>query len=633
MRRGFMKKEISNIIENYKIYEIESALVRFYLNSHGIKNIKNKLILDCLEKNGDDALVKRFADLLKSTDLKSIERVFELLIEPEDRQLNGAFYTPEFIVKYIVNDIVQGDVKVCDPSCGSGAFLITATEKIHKDTGKNIISIIESNVYGCDILDYAIRRTKLLLSLLALTHGEDKEEIKFNLICQDSLAIDWNKHFPEIFKVGNWKDAFRMSDNGFDIVIGNPPYVRIQDFGKTTKEFLVERWTTVINGNFNLYFPFFELGIKILKKGGKLGYITPNNYFTSLAAEPLRKYLQENTLLLKVLDFNHLQLFEDVTTYTCITFLEKSKKAFFDYQIIEEKGELNHFETLGFSKIYFKDLNPEKWRLLNEEDYENIKRIESINKSLNELTNIHVGIATLKDILYFVDSSKEDGNYYIKEFGGKRYYIEKEITRPIRKISSIESEVNLSNDKLRIICPYTIKNGKAEVIPEDEFKNKFPKCYEYFVSVKPELEKRDKGKKQYPLWYAYGRGQGLNRLGKKLLTPTFSNKPKFMLDENESSLFCNGYAIFQKSNNLTLKALQKILNSVIMDYFARKTSVDLEGGYQCYQKNFIESFNIPQFTEEEGHLLESENDIKQINEFLIKKYELNRKPLEHLMKS
>lgn len=632
-KRISMKKEINEIISEYKIHEIESALIKAYLQSHNIKVEKNKLILDCIKKDNHDILVKRFLEIIKPNNLKSIERIFELLIEPEDRQVNGAFYTPEYIVRYIVNNIVHGDIKVCDPSCGSGAFLIEAIEKIHKDTKKSIISIIENNIYGSDILDYAIQRTKLLLSLLALSHGEDKEEIKFNLVCQDSLTADWTKEFPKIFKSGDWKDVFGMSENGFDAIIGNPPYVRIQDFGKATKKMIIERWEKIAKGNFNLHFPFFVLGVKLLKKNGKLGYITPNNYFTSLAAEPLREYLQTNKLLSRILDFDCLQVFEDVTTYTCITFIEKSRKEHFEYQIIEEQDKLGNFDNLKFSRVNIDTLNAKKWRLLNEDDQENIKKIESIGRPLKEIVNIHVGIATLKDKLYFIDASKEKNGHYIKEINEKKFLIEKEITRPIRKISFIENEEDMRKDKLRIISPYIIKNGKAEIIPESEFKKRCPRCYEYFIAIKEELATRDKGKKHYPEWYAYGRGQGLNRFGRKLLTRTFSNKPRFMLDEKEDSLFCNGYAIFQKAGGLDLKILQKILNSVIMDYFARKTSVDLEGGYQCYQKNFIESFNIPQLTEQDLKFLSNEENKNKINDFLIKKYELDRKPLEYLIKS
>lgn len=628
-----MKREINEIINSYPIQEIEAALIKFYIQSHNIKVEKNKLILNYLKKNNHKILVKRFSDILKSNNLKSVERIFELLIKPGDRKVNGAFYTPDYIVKYIVDNTIQGDITVCDPSCGSGAFLIEAIEKIHKDTNKSIISIIENNIFGSDILNYAIQRTKILLSLLALSYGEDKEEIKFNLICQDSLTSDWTKEFPKILKSGDWKDIFGISESGFDAVIGNPPYVRIQDFSKATKKTIMDRWGKIAKGNFNLHFPFFVLGVRLLKKNGKLGYITPNNYFTSLAAEPLREYLQNNKLLSRILDFDCLQVFEDVTTYTCITFIEKSKKENFEYQIIEEQDKLGNFDKIKFSKINFSDLNHKKWRLLNEEDQENIKKIESIGRPLKEITNIHVGIATLKDKMYFIDTSIQKNGYYVKEVNGKKFLIEKEITKPIRKISSIQTEEDLKSDKRRIIYPYFVKNGKAEVIPESELKTKYPKCYAYFLFIKDKLATRDKGKKHYPKWYAYGRGQGLNRFGKKLLTRTFSNKPRFMLDENEDSLFCNGYAIFPKKGNLDLRVLQKILNSVAMDYFAKKTSVDLEGGYQCYQKNFIESFNIPQLTEQDIKFLKDEEIKNKINEFLIKMYGLDREPLEYFMKA
>lgn len=632
-KRMNMKREINEIINSYPIQEIEAALIKVYIQSHNIKVEKNKLILNYLKKNNHEILVKRFSDILKSNNLKSVERIFELLIKPEDRKVNGAFYTPDYIVKYIVDNTIQGDITVCDPSCGSGAFLIEAIEKIHKDTNKSIISIIENNIFGSDILNYAIQRTKILLSLLALSYGEDKEEIKFNLVCQDSLTSDWTKEFPKILKSGDWKDIFGISESGFDAVIGNPPYVRIQDFSKATKKTIMDRWGKIAKGNFNLHFPFFVLGVRLLKKNGKLGYITPNNYFTSLAAEPLREYLQNNKLLSRILDFDCLQVFEDVTTYTCITFIEKSKKENFEYQIIEEQDKLGNFDKIKFSKINFSDINHKKWRLLNEEDQENIKKTESIGRPLKEITNIHVGIATLKDKLYFIDASIQENGYYVKGVNGKKFLIEKEITKSIRKISSIETEEDLKSDKRRIICPYFVKNGKAEVIPESELKTKYPKCYAYFLFIKDELATRDKGKKHYPKWYAYGRGQGLNRLGKKLLTRTFSNKPRFMLDENEDSLFCNGYAIFPKKGNLDLRVLQKILNSVVMDYFAKKTSVDLEGGYQCYQKNFIESFNIPQLTEQDIKFLKDEEIKNKINEFLIKMYGLDREPLEYFMKA
>ncbi|GAI02297.1 unnamed protein product, partial [marine sediment metagenome] len=111
--------------------------------------------------------------------------------------------------------------KICDPSCGCGAFLIAACKQFKKKFNKNIVDIIENNIYGVDILHYSVRRCKILLSLLAIINKEDEENYNFNIYTRDSLNIDWKNLFPSIFK-----------ENGFDVVIGNPPYVKYQDLTK-----------------------------------------------------------------------------------------------------------------------------------------------------------------------------------------------------------------------------------------------------------------------------------------------------------------------------------------------------------------------------------------------------------------
>ena len=141
-------------------------------------------------------------------------------------------------------------------------------------------------------------------------------------------------------------------------------------------------------------------------------------------------------------------------------------------------------------------------------------------------------------------------------------------------------------------------------------------------------------------FYAYGRSQGLTKTGKKILTPTFSKYPRFLIGEDEQAMFCNGYGIYFKDelegtnslfDNLTnpfskvkyCHLLQKILNSHVMHYYVSKTSVAIEGGYPCYQKNFIEKFTIPEFNQEELDLLNSLNDPAEIDDFLLRKYQLN----------
>jgi type I restriction-modification system DNA methylase subunit len=618
-----MQKELNEILNKFTPEDIETALVQLFVHSNKIPVEKNSLVKSILNRENEQISIikKLLMESIETRILTDFVNFFELLIPASDKKINGSFFTPRFITDFIVNETIKdSEQKICDPSCGCGAFLITAAEFLSKRFNKNVLKVIEENIYGVDIADYSIRRAKILLSLLALQNGEDEKDIKFNITATDSLAANWQKLFPEEMRAG-----------GFDIVIGNPPYVKFQDLNKELRSNLYNDWCTLKTGNYNLYFAFFELGIKIMKEDGILGYITPNNYFTSLAGIQLREYLALNKLVQKIIDFNHLKLFE-AQTYTAITFLKKWKSPFFYYERADTYKTLNSLDKLNYSKVFFKDLNKEKWRILREIDQENIKKIENIGWKLGDVVDIRVGIATCKDSVYFIDGTTLKNGFYLKKYRGKDYPIEKDITKPIVKISDFKNQDDLSKNSRRMIFPYQKINGRAEIIKETELKRLYPYCYSYFLSARAELATRDKGNVEYPEWYAYARTQGLTFFGKKLLTPTFSAEPRFLLEEDEDSLFCNGYAIYlidrldlflEQNKRLELDTLAKILNSCVMGYYIKQTSVAIEGDYPCYQKNFIELFGIPELTAHELNFLKEEKDKEKIDNFLVEKYKIN----------
>lgn len=613
-----MKKQIFNLIKKYPIQNIENAYVQSFLEYKNIIVINNSILIDIIKD--ESQITKTIKHKIKSPEnIYELEKAFELLIPDKDRKLNGAFFTPNTITNYISSQLIKSpNDKICDPSCGCGAFLIAAIEKLKQNFDKPVSEIIKENIYGADILEYSVNRCKIILSILALLHNQDVKELQFNIFNLNSLNADWSK----ILKEANQQE-------GFDVIIGNPPYVKYQDLTENIRNNLSEHWKTIQVGNYNLYFAFFELGVNILKKNGTLGYIVPNNYFTSLAGINLRAFLQNNHLLEKIIDFNHLKIF-DAQTYTCITFLSKKNNSNFLFDRVHKKEDIQQLNNLKFSINNFENLNIKKWRLLKSCDIENIKKIESMPYNLGNIFDIRVGIATCKDVVYFIEGNTLKNNYYNKIYNNKEYLIESEITRPITKISDFDSEENFKNNSRRIIFPYIIENNKANIIPDKILQDKYPKCYEYLLAAKEELVTRDKGKAKYPEWYAYARTQGLNFEGEKLLTPTFSDKPRFIYDKDKFSLFCNGYGIFLKTNfqinllqnNIKLPILQKILNSKVMDYYITLTSVSIEGGYPCYQKNFIELFGIPEFNQEDLSFLENEIDTSNINNFLLKKYDL-----------
>lgn len=307
---------------------------------------------------------------------------------------------------------------------------------------------------------------------------------------------------------------------------------------------------------------------------------------------------------------------------------------------IKENEEPDEFlMKVNGSPNAVQNLNYKKWRLLKSDEQENIRLIETIGIPIKKLFDINVGIATLKDELYFIDAKNEKGKYLFKTTDDGVFEIEKEITKPVYKISDFKSQDEISLNSRRIICPFKIKNNVAIPILESEMQRKYPKCYKYFLSIKDDLIKRDKGKNNFEPFYVWGRTQGLTKTGKKLLTPTFSSYPRFLLVEEDDAFFTNGYGIYFKKlgddylafadseiNQLTrvenIRVVQKILNSYVMHYYITKTSVAIEGGYPCYQKNFIERFTIPAFSENEIDELREITDRNEIDNFLIEKYQL-----------
>lgn len=611
---------------------MKNISIKSLLKEYDPFDIEKALIVNCIKKNqynieGYPALCEYVSSanlsqkleddiaVLNHISLDDIIIDMELLIPFNDKKTNGAFFTPSYIVDYIINYISPKDSdKIADVSCGSGAFIIGAIKYLKHKYNKPLTLLLRENIYGADILPYNVRRTKILIMLYAISINEFIQDSDMNILNIDSLKYNWN-----------------MS---FDAIIGNPPYVKFQDLDDETRSYLLNNWETTKFGTYNLYFAFFELGLKLLSSKGKLGYITPNSYFTSLSGECLRSYFQNNRYIESILDFNSTKIF-DVQTYTAITFINKKRNDFINFdRIADQQAPQDFLKEISFTENSYDDLNVKKWRLLCGSERANISKIENSGFSIGQLFNICVGIATLKDEVYFVDPINDDGTYFEFIKNGRSFRIEKEITKPLVKISDMKSQNDILRNQRRIIFPYEIISGRPIPIEEEYMKDKYPMCYNYLNGVKEILANRGKGKHIYRPFYAYGRTQGLNRRGIKILTPTFSQYPRFLLDNQDDGFFTNGYGIYfcndHKSlfaNPITLSensdVLLKILNSYIMHYYIKKTSVSIEGGYPCYQKNFIEKFSIPNLTDYEISEIRKFNTSNDIDNYLINLYHLN----------
>jgi len=438
--------------------------------------------------------------------------------KPEVRKAGGVYYTPSYIVDYIVKNTVgkllegktpkdASDLHILDPACGSGSFLIVAYQhlldwhldwyKAHlvpllKDNqkkrkpsdkevqdllpspieklGKNARSrskriweraseatlpieeraeewhlktaerkrILLNNIYGVDIDTQAVEVTKLSL-LLKVLEGENKATITDlnmysderalpdlgdNIKCGNSL-IGWDileerSGFSqdELERINPfiWKDEFKdvFAKGGFDAVIGNPPYIRIQmmkEWAPVEVEFYKEHYQAAKRGNYDIYVVFVEKGLGLLNEKGHLGFILPNKFFNAQYGSPLRCLLSNGQNLREIVNFGHEQIFSDVTTYTCLFFLNKVPNNSFKYTNVED---LNSWKEEGLSitgEIQARNATCAEWNFIVGKGSDLFDRLSKMPVKLGDVAErVFQGIIPGMDAVYSIKLIEEGNN-------------------------------------------------------------------------------------------------------------------------------------------------------------------------------------------------------------------------------
>ena len=232
-------------------------------------------------------------------------------------------------------------LRIVDPACGSGVFLIMAFDFLKAELsrvndkiaalqgqGQHIQDLLDpdseiltNNLFGVDVNSESIEIAKLSLWIKTARRGKVLDSLSGNLRVGDSLIEDSN--FAYLDHAFTWETAFPsvFAEGGFDVVLGNPPYVRME-FLKAMKPYLEKRYE-VVSDRADLYCYFFERGLRLLKPGGRLGFISSNTFFKTGSGRPLRGYLLREATIESVVDFGDLQIFEGVTTYPAILTMKR----------------------------------------------------------------------------------------------------------------------------------------------------------------------------------------------------------------------------------------------------------------------------------------------------------------------
>ncbi len=380
------------------------------------------------------------------------------------RKKDGIFYTPQYITKYIVENSIKNwlddkrkelgeddlpklndkdyifditkknytknyrkhiefwqqyreavrNIKVIDPACGSGAFLITAFEfllnynkylddKIFDLVGTSDLfsdrtkEILQNNIFGVDLNKESVEITKLSLWLKTADKNKTLASLENNIKCGNSLiddpeiagdlAFNWEKEFPEVFANG-----------GFDIVVGNPPYVSAEYISEIDKTFYEKNYYSAY-GRQNLYIIFYEKAINLLKENGNLGFITPYTILKNMYYKEIREYILKNTSILEIIDFKGITVFQDAGVDSIILLLKKEKRIEYDIKYI---NNIKAFET----QVY--DINLFKSSQIAEKDDLSIQFSKN-EKLLNKILG-HKDTLKLKEIIDFKQGIITGGN-------------------------------------------------------------------------------------------------------------------------------------------------------------------------------------------------------------------------------
>ena len=498
-----------------------------------------------------------------------------MLVDSNEKKNKGVVYTPPIIRDYISNNVIGNEniPKLIDPSCGCGAFLISSVKAIKNKHNISYTDLFSTYIYGADIDEHSIEKCKVLLSLLALeTDGEIIRHIPNLFVC-NSL---------EYFDTKNYKHKF-------DVVIGNPPYVRAKNIDINVKESLDK--LEVVTGNVDLYIPFYQLGMELLKPCGKLGYISPNTFLQSVNGRGLRNYIRNKKASARIINFKGEQRFQGITSYTCIVLLGMDGNSTIEYAIC--KGDiLDECQYTSYNISTYVD--NQTWRFGNQDIDRLIYKIEHQPNKLDDY-GIRNGLATLCNDLFFFTSDKEDAKYYYRTYNEKTYKIEKDICIDVAKPNVMRSEIDLIKKGEKAIFPYE----KGAIIPEKKMQSTYPSTYGFLKEYKEKLDSRDKGKTDnYPAWYAYGRAQGMNNTGLKVLVPYMADRGVAIISENKNLLFYCGYAVFAKDER-TLLLLKYFIESDVFWFYIRMTSKPYSKGFMALAKNYIKNFGIPTLTDTE----------------------------------
>lgn len=447
---------------------------------------------------------------------------------------------------------------------------------------------------------------KAKLELQKLIQAE--EDVKNNKIYENSF--EWRFEFPDLLdEEGNFQ--------GFNIVIGNPPYLRIQgirDNNILLADALCKQYSAA-TGSFDLYAIFTEMAIKIIKSEGIVNYIMPIKWTNSAFGLGLREIITKNNSAYKIINFGAYQVF-NASTYTGIQFFkhntndleyyELDRSLCSNYELGNYLGSLSKEIAVNISSS---NLKSNAWVLTTGIKGDILSKIDKNQRKIKDVfEKIFQGLATSKDDVYFLYNCRIENDTVIgfSKYENREIVIEKEFVKPLLKGEDVHRYDELKAKKY-VIFPYKILNHKATLYTETEINNLFPKAYEYLKTCEDTLRNREKGRlRNDEYWYRYIYPKNLISFDyEKLVAPDISLGGNFTYDDKGKYYHTTTiYGYIKKEGVIeSYKFWMALLNSKLCWFYLLNTGTTLANGYFRFKPDYINPFPIPNNIENESEIV------------------------------
>ncbi|MEQ1708431.1 MAG: DNA methyltransferase [Terricaulis sp.] len=584
------------------------------------------------------------------------------------RKRDGVYYTPEWVVNYLVEQTLgpwfaaaraasgysseaEGApgaeaasayierlraMRIVDPACGSGAFLIAAfrrlvQERVAAERDRQgvaeaeineaalVADILANNIYGVDINPAAVEIAKLALWLHSARADAPLSMLDRTIRCGNSLvahdiwlgrqadaatrervsSFDWREAFPEV-----WPDG---AEGGFDIVLGNPPYVKLQNMTRVYPEMVAyvqasrgDDTYLSATGNFDLYLVFIEKGLRLLGPGGRMAYIAQSLWTVNEYGAGLRSLVRRSCQLERWIDFKSFQVFDEATTYTALQFFTHAPQEAVKVALAPDGKAANVDWARGDLVTPYAAL-PEhsEWLMATGPERALIERLARDCLRLDDASlteGITVGIQTSADKIYHLQRLGTD-RYRCAPKDGDAYEvrIEDSIMKPL--VSGAEAKrYEEPATETYLLFPYERDaRGVMGLIADDDMERRFPDAWAYLRSYEEELRERENRKMDGPEWWAYNYPKNLDKQDQpKLVVPRLVEHLKCCFDDGGRVCLDNvDVGGVLPSDEGSSEFLLGVLNGPVTDFVFRAISKPFRGDYRSANKQFIAPLPIP----------------------------------------